>query len=129
MSSRTLSLMSMAGVMVFALSCRTGQQDKVYSARGGNLEVEYFQNTNTVPLFDVFEITFRHDRAYENPFFDVTIDVTLTSPAKKKVAIGGFHYGSSLPSTTLVETSQTARGEGRNESDGERRATEDILSF
>ncbi|MBC8217451.1 MAG: DUF5060 domain-containing protein, partial [Planctomycetes bacterium] len=87
MSLRTLLLVSTAGVMVFVLSCRTGQQDKVYSAGGGNLQVEYFQNTNTVPLFEVFEITFKHDLAYENPFFDVTIDVTLTSPSKKKVRI------------------------------------------
>ena len=116
MSSRTLLLMSTAGVMVFALSCRTGQQYKIYSARGDNLQVEYFQNTNTIPLFEVFEITFRHDLAYEDPFLDVTIDVTLTSPAKEKVRIGGFHYGSSLPSTTIVEISETARGERKNTS-------------
>ena len=111
MSSRTLSLMSVAGLAALLLSCRTGQQDKVYSTRGGNLQVEYFQNTNTVPLFEVFEITFKHERAYENPFFDVTIDVTLTSPANKKVRIGGFHYGSSLPPRIAAEMSKTARGE------------------
>ena len=59
MSSRTLSVMSAATLAVLLLSCRTGQQDKVYSTRGGNLQVEYFQNTNTIPLFDVFEITFK----------------------------------------------------------------------
>ncbi len=113
MSSRTLSRMSAATLAVLLLSCRTGQQDKVYSARSDNLAVEYSQNTKTVPLFEVFEITFEHDRVYENPFFDVTIDVTLTSPAKKKVRIGGFHYGSASPPTTLVETNQTASGERR----------------
>ena len=63
MSSRTLSLVSAVTLAVLLLSCRTGQQDKVYSARDDNLQVEYFQNTNTIPLFEVFEITFRHDRA------------------------------------------------------------------
>jgi hypothetical protein len=111
MSSRTLSWMSATILAVLLLSCRNGQQDKVYFARGGNLEVKYSQNTNTVPLFEVFEITFEHDRMYEDPFSDVTIDVTLTSPAGKKVRIGGFHYGSSSPPTTLVEMSQTASGE------------------
>ncbi len=110
MSSRTLSLMSAATLAALLLSCRTGQQDKVYSARGGNLEVEYSQNTNTVPLFEVFEITFKHDRAYENPFFDVTIDVTFTSPSKKKVRIGGFHYGSSLPPRIITQTTETTQG-------------------
>lgn len=113
MSSRALSRMSAATLAVLLLSCRTGQQNKVYSARSDNLAVKYSQNTKTVPLFEVFEITFEHDRAYENPFFDVTIDVTLTSPTKQKVRIGGFHYGSSLPPTMLLETSQTARGDRR----------------
>jgi len=36
-----------------------------------SLEVTHTQNTKTVPLYEVFEITFQHDREYENPFFDM----------------------------------------------------------
>ena len=76
-------------------SCRTQprQVDNPKPARG-TLDVEYSQNTAVVPRYDVFEITFRHQTAYENPFFDVTINVLFTSPSKKKIHVGGFHYGS-----------------------------------
>ncbi|MHC4435703.1 MAG: DUF5060 domain-containing protein, partial [Planctomycetota bacterium] len=111
MSSRIFLLVSAVALTALLLSCRIVPEDRVYSARSGDLGVEYWQNTNTVPLFEVFEITFRHDRAYKNPFSDVTIDVTLTSPAGKKVRVGGFHYGSLLPPTIGSEISQTARGE------------------
>jgi hypothetical protein len=108
--------MSAAGVVVLVLSCRTGQEDKVYTARSSNFEVEYSQNTKTVPMFEVFEITFKHDVAYEDPFFDVTIDVVFTSPSKKTMRVGGFHYGSSLPPRIITETSQTTQGERRKTS-------------
>ena len=58
------------------------------------LEVTHSQNTNTVPLYEVFEITFKHERRYENPFFDVIIEVTFTAPSGRQVRVGGFHYGS-----------------------------------
>ena len=111
MSSRTLSFLSSVSLAALLLSCQTVQKDRVYSTRSGDLGVEFWQNTGTVPLFEVFEITFRHDQAYEDPFSDVTIDVKLTSPANDKVRVGGFHYGSSLPPTIGSEMSQTARGE------------------
>jgi hypothetical protein len=105
--------MSAAGFVVFTLSCRMGQEDKVYTARSSNFEVQYSQNTRTVPLFEVFEITFKHDVVYQDPFFDVTIDVVFTSPSKKTMRVGGFHYGSSLPPRIITQTSQTTRGERR----------------
>ncbi len=61
------------------------------------LEVTHTQNTKTLPLYEVFEITFKHDQKYENPFLDVTIELTFTSPSGKKVQVGGFHYGSTEP--------------------------------
>jgi hypothetical protein len=87
------------------------QQAKVRSAHSRDLKVEYSQNTRTVPRYAVFEITFNHDQECANPFFDVTIDVTFTSPSKKQVRIGGFHYGSSSGATIVTKKTQTERGE------------------
>jgi hypothetical protein len=56
------------------------------------LEVKHSQNSPVIPRYEVFEITFQHEGQYENPFFDVTLDVTLTSPSSKQVGVGGFHY-------------------------------------
>jgi hypothetical protein len=62
--------------------------------RKGKIKVAHKQNTDLVPLFEIFEITFQHDREYENPFFDAGLSLRLTSPSGKTVDIGGFHYGS-----------------------------------
>src|SRR5690348_11366727 len=56
-------------------------------------EVTCTANTERIAAYDVFELTFGHENHYSNPFFDVTLDVTFTSPSGKKIAIGGFHYG------------------------------------
>ena len=56
------------------------------------LDVKHTQNVKVIPRWEVFEITFRHDGTYHNPFFDVTIDVTFTSPSGRKATVGGFHY-------------------------------------
>jgi hypothetical protein len=55
-------------------------------------QVQHSQNLAAVPRYDVLEITFRHAGQYENPFLDVSLDVTLTSPSAKRVQVGGFHY-------------------------------------
>jgi hypothetical protein len=55
-------------------------------------QVKHTQNSTAIPLYEVFEIACQHESQYENPFFDVTIDVTLTSPASKQVQVGGFYY-------------------------------------
>lgn len=77
------------------------------------LKVTRTQNTNTVPLYAVFEITFQHEQRYDNPFFDVTIDVTFQSPSGKSVTVGGFHYGSSKP--PMMRVSQDKQGRRRTE--------------
>lgn len=64
------------------------------AAAGGPLEVTHTQNADAVPPYEVFEITFQHDHVYANPFFDVSIEVTFTSPAGRRTTVGGFHYGS-----------------------------------
>jgi hypothetical protein len=73
--------------------------------------VEHTQNTKIVPQYEVFEITFRHENDYVNPFFDAAIDVVFTSPSKKQIRIGGFHYGSSSGARIHTSTMQTDRGE------------------
>ena len=53
-------------------------------SNGSVLAVTHTQNTKTVPLHEVFELTFQHDQEYDNPFFDVTINVTLRSPSGER---------------------------------------------
>ncbi len=107
MLSRTV-LISLIVVLIFGMtSCGAAQRSSTRTARSEQLKVEYSQNTETVPMYSVFEITFDHDREYADPFFDVTIDVTFTSPAKEEVKVGGFHYGSSTPAKAVkTETGQ-----------------------
>jgi len=67
------------------------------------LAVTVTANSSTVPPYEVFELTFQHDGQYANPFFDVTVDVTFTSPSGKRVQVGGFHYGSAEPPQVRVQ--------------------------
>jgi hypothetical protein len=80
---------------------------------GENVVVKSTSNTRTIPLYDVFEISFQHEGKYANPFFDVTVDVTFTAPSGRKIPVGGFHYGSSAGPEILVRTNQDARGPRR----------------
>jgi len=96
---------------LISASCQSVKPDRAWKAQSFNLEVEYRQNTTTLPQYEVFEITFGHENEYVNPFFDVTIEVIFTSPAKKQVHIGGFHYGSSSESSIRKRKIQTERGE------------------
>lgn len=73
--------------------------------------VNHTQNTKTVPLFEVFEITFQHEGRYPNPFFDVTIEVDFNSPTGKRFHVGGFHYGSSVGARITTHKVKTPHGE------------------
>ncbi|HUU30430.1 MAG TPA: DUF5060 domain-containing protein [archaeon] len=77
------------------------------------LEVTHSRNTDTVPLYEVFEITFKHEREYVNPFFDVAIEVTFTAPSGNQALVGGFHYGSSAKPKIETRKIQTPAGERR----------------
>jgi hypothetical protein len=87
------------------------QQVKAQNSNDFPLDVEYTENTRTVPQYEVFEITFKHQNDYVDPFLDVTIDVTFTSPSMKRVRIGGFHYGSSSVATINAHKTQTEKGQ------------------
>lgn len=92
-------------------SCRVTPPADVKESTDTLEGVEYTQNTKIVPQYEVFEITFRHENDYVNPFFDAAIDVVFTSPTKKQIRIGGFHYGSSSGARIHTSTMQTDRGQ------------------
>jgi hypothetical protein len=99
-------------LVVSGFSCRV-QSERVLTAKPalGALAVQYCQNTGTIPRYEVFEIIFKHDVRYTDPFFDVAIDVVFTSPSRKQVRVGGFHYGSSSGPTIQKSEVPTARGQ------------------
>ena len=78
------------------------------------LAVSHSQNTTHVPRYDVFELTLQHDGEYANPFFDLEVEVTFTTPAGGQVQVGGFHYGSLEPPEIRV-TRPEGRGANRVE--------------
>jgi hypothetical protein len=92
-------------------SYQSVRAEQVWKAHGSNLDVEYSQNTSTVPQYEVFEISFKHENEYVNPFFDVTVDVVFTSPSEKQVHVGGFQYGSSSKPSVSKRTIKTDRGQ------------------
>ena len=114
MASRIASLFSIMALVVFGFSCQV-QSERILTARpaAGALAVQYSQNTGTVPRYEVFEIAFKHDGSYEDPFADVVIDVTFTSPSGKQIHVGGFHYGSS--SRMKVEKSEAPAAKGQRQ--------------
>jgi len=59
-----------------------------------SMDVAHSQNTKRIARYDVVELTFRHDRAYADPYLDVSVEVTFTSPAGRATKVGGFLYGS-----------------------------------
>ncbi|NIP26067.1 MAG: DUF5060 domain-containing protein [Phycisphaerae bacterium] len=103
-------------IMILVLICSYccyAQEDKNRTSGDSLSDVRHSQNTNTVPRYEVFEITFKHDNKYENPFFDVTIEVIFSSPSKKQIKVGGFHYGCSTGPTIHIRKAGTGRGERR----------------
>jgi len=93
-----------------------GLADRPAAAAGESekpLEVAHSSNAAAVPLYEVFEITFRHEQSYANPFFDVDIEVIFTSPTGKRVQVGGFHYGSATGPEIRTRMVETPRGERR----------------
>ena len=98
-----LAILVMATVSIYAQSSES------------ILEVTHTQNTKTIPIHEVFEITFQHDQKYDNPFFDATIEVIFQSPGGKSIMVGGFHYGSSEPPKIHMSEDQRGRRHARYE--------------
>jgi Domain of unknown function (DUF5060) len=49
-----------------------------------------------VPRSEVIELSFRHNVAYRNNFFDAVLEATLTSPSGVEHRVRGFYYGGDL---------------------------------
>ncbi len=111
MVHRIIVINCMVLLSMLSASCQSIKADRVWKAQGPNLDVEYNQNTATVPEYEVFEISFKHENEYVSPFFDVTIDVIFTSPSKKQVRVGGFHYGSSSEPLINKRKIKTEKGQ------------------
>jgi hypothetical protein len=111
MMSRIASLGLLAVPFLFFSSCRLpSQRAHTSQSAQGDLNVEYSQNADMIAKYDIFEITFQHDANSIDPFFDVKIDVVLSSPSKERIHVGGFHYGSSSGPTVEKKMVSTARG-------------------
>jgi len=79
------------------------------------IEVKVTQNTGKLMPYQVFELTFQHQGQYESPLWDVTIEVTYTSPSGRKVVTGGFFYGSSRPQKPVIRKTIVKTGRGQRE--------------
>jgi hypothetical protein len=70
------------------------------------LDVDVTQNTQRLIPYQVFELTFQHTVEYQDPTWDVSIDVTFQSPSGREQTVGGFFYGSSRPQEPIVVRSE-----------------------
>jgi Domain of unknown function (DUF5060) len=51
------------------------------------------QNSDIIPRYELFELSIKPDATYANPFFDVALEATFTTPDGGWRALKGFHYG------------------------------------
>jgi len=63
---------------------------------GPKLYVVESQNTDAVSRYDILELSFKHNGAYENNFFDVELQTVFTSPDGIQHLAKGFFYGGDL---------------------------------
>jgi hypothetical protein len=87
--------------IALALAVPAGQE--------AGLDVAHRRSADSVPLHEVLELTFIHDRRYDDPFRDVSIAVTFVAPSGKKVEVGGFHYGSTEKARIDVHADEKGR--------------------
>jgi hypothetical protein len=111
MIRRKVSVFCLYLLAMFWSCCYSAQVGMHKGSVNSFLDVKHSQNTVTVPMHEVFELTFKHENKYENPFFDVNIEVIFTSPSKKQIKVGGFHYGSSTGTIIHKREIKTDRGQ------------------
>jgi len=102
-------IFGMVLLAALAALCQSARQGDTQNLSSFIPDIKHTQNTNAIPKYEVFEITFKHENQYANPFFDVTIEVIFTSPSKEQFRVGGFHYGAS--SGAKIHTRKTNIGE------------------
>jgi len=72
------------------VGCRTGGQPV------GGLSLLESQAPSEVPRYDVLEVSFQHNGAYRDNFFDVNLETIFESPSGVEHRIKGFFYGRDL---------------------------------
>ena len=64
-----------------------------FQASASRAELRLPQAVETISRWGLFEISVPNTRDYANPFIDVTLEATFTSPAGKKLKALGFYDG------------------------------------
>ena len=82
-----------ASLVLLSLSLSLAAAEPAQTPAPVALAVRQSLNSTTIPPYEVLELTLQNEQAYANPFLDVAIAVTFTSPKGKTVTVGGFHYG------------------------------------
>jgi len=78
------------GASLSWVGCHTGGQP------AGGLNLFESHAPSEVPRYDVLELSFQHNGAYRDDFFDVDLETTLKSPSGVEHRVRGFFYGRDL---------------------------------
>ena len=78
------------GAGLSLLACNNGGR------RRTDLYLIETQTTSEVPRYEVLELSFQHNGAYRNNFFDVDLEATFKSPSGVEHRVKGFFYGRDL---------------------------------
>ncbi|MCI0591198.1 MAG: DUF5060 domain-containing protein [Gammaproteobacteria bacterium] len=57
------------------------------------LFVTALRSTDSLLCYELFELSFKHNGAYDSNFFDVALDVVYASPSGTQRRVKGFYYG------------------------------------
>jgi len=69
--------------------CSDGQKSR-------ELFVTEIRSSDSIPRFEILELTFKHNGSYDNKFLDVSVDAVFTSPRGVSRRVKGFFYGGDL---------------------------------
>jgi uncharacterized protein DUF5060 len=89
-TSRSWAIMFLLANCLMWVACQPRSQT------AGRLYLIATRPPAAVPRYDVLEISFQHNGLYQNNFFDVDLETTLTSPTGNEHRVKGFFYGKDL---------------------------------
>jgi hypothetical protein len=75
-------------ILLTAPSCRSGHP----VSRTNSFALA--STPESVPRFGFFEMAWRAEHPFPNPFIDVVVDAEFTAPDGARIAVPGFYYGS-----------------------------------
>ena len=88
MTDRSVFLRPVIGLFILAA---------VTSCTASPMPAEWFvkesRNADSIPRYEILEMSFMHNGTYKNNFFDVSLQATFTSHSGSKWSIKGFYYG------------------------------------